>query len=353
LAFALMGASQAVYGPLLPGWGARFALVEWQAGLLPSALFSGSVLAILLAGRGWLSLLAAFGFMATGAGLLALSLGYWWVLVGSVAIGVGFGGLSLGINSRFTVLGPGFLNFLNACFGIGSVLGPLVLSWVSLQYSLIFAVIAVLALIAIPLMLSVPALVQNNTVATLDRPQHQLSPLLWVVFIGLFISYTITEVGTANWQSSHLALQGFSPGQSAGYVALFWGAITLGRLLMAFASKIPITIVLLLAWSGAALSLFAAQWTVLGYIACGFFLAPVFPNNVLWFSYFSRDPRHTSFAIAAANAGGVIGPPLVGALIDLLGASNIPFILSAFAVAGLLLSFGIVRLTPQPQQVAA
>jgi MFS transporter, FHS family, glucose/mannose:H+ symporter len=348
-----MGASQAVYGPLLPGWRARFALVEWQAGLLPSALFAGSVLAILLAGRGWLPLLAAFGFMATGAGLLALSLGYWWVLVGSIGLGIGFGGLSLGINSRFTALGPGLLNFLNACFGIGSVLGPLVLSWVSLQYSLIFAVIAVLALIAIPLMLGAPSMQQNHSATAVGRPRPQLSPLLWLVFIGLFISYTITEVGTANWQSSHLALQGFTPAHSAGYVALFWGAITVGRLLMAFAGKIPITTVLLLAWSGAALSLFAAQWTVFGYVASGFFLAPIFPNNLLWFSYFSRDPRHTSFAIAAANAGGVIGPPSVGALIGLLGASNIPFILAAFAVVGLLLSFTITRLSPTPSKVAA
>ena len=131
--------------------------------------------------------------LALGAGLVSFGDAWASLLIGAFALGLGFGGLTLGLNalfhSRFDSTGPAMLNLLNAAFGAGAVLGPLAL--VSTENSpIVFAVLAVAALC-----LAVPALWLDDRIRA--RHPEELKPVASVSLrrSGLILSDVFFALG--------------------------------------------------------------------------------------------------------------------------------------------------------------
>jgi fucose permease len=138
-AFILIGATDAVFGPLLHPIASGFGVSLAVAGTVISVQFAGALSGVLgeLAILRWAPHLpvATFALTVLVAGSLTIALARTWpvLLVGVYLAGAGFGGTDFSLNtlmSRTARRGRAArLNVLNAAFGAGAVLGPAVAGW--------------------------------------------------------------------------------------------------------------------------------------------------------------------------------------------------------------------------------
>ena len=152
--------------------------------------------------------------------------------------------------------------------------------------------------------------------------------------LSVFLIYTGVEVATGQWSFSLLTLdRGLSPGSAGIWVGLYWGGLTVGRLIFGLVGE-RITASRTLNWSiGIALAGLAFLWWdpadlgVLGLPVTGLGFAAVFPTMV------SLTPARTGrsastkmvgFQLAAANVGAAIVPWSLGLLAAEAGLGFLP-----------------------------
>lgn len=341
-AFFLLGAQQAMYGPSLPLFRAKFGLGVDQVSAVVSAQFLGAFTAIVLSGLlirrfGYRRVLIA-GSLGVAAGLVSIGLATaWWQVVASAFVaGIGFGLLNLAFNLllalSFRPNAAPALNLLNAVFGVGAMVGPLLVALLEPRLALPFLILAGVALVLLLLvtLLDVPQAV----VAARSAAPAALG--LLALFVLLYFFYVATEAGVANFQTEHLTPH-FGAATAAGLPALFWAAITVGRLLatplsarirpptMVLGSTILATVTLLFAGN-----VLAAPYL---YAAVGLFLAPVFGTALAWLTevFPQRAEQYTPIVVAAANLGPVLTAPLIGLAVGDHGTQVIPTVLAVLA----------------------
>lgn len=322
LSFLLVGAAQALYGPAFPTFRERFDLGPAEVGWVVSMHFFGSFAAIALSGV----MLRTFGYrrtlvggslmMAAGALVVALQVGWGLVLVGALAIGVGFGAVDVGMNLLFVRSfdrgSAPALNLLNAMFGIGAAVGPLAVALALPRLGVPFGAVAALSALVAFLLLRVrePKVLE---------PGGRL-PISWVKVLGfvtIYFLYVASEVGVASWETEYLAPT-FGAERAAAFPAIFWGAVTLGRIMAAPISAWLRPRDLVLGASGLALAgallahhVPAAPYA---YALVGLAFAPIFPTTLVWLEqvFPRRAEQITPIAVAAANLGPVATAPLIG-----------------------------------------
>jgi MFS transporter, FHS family, glucose/mannose:H+ symporter len=151
--FVMMGAGQALFGPVLPVYVRDFSLSEAQSGLFVALLWVGCFLGVgLMYFKG-----AVIGprhaiiAMAVGTGGMAASPGWLLTLIGGVVFGIGYGMATAVFNPRvmraFGAAGPSMLSLLNATFGVGAIAAPLVFVWLGSDPVWAFGTVAALLLV--------------------------------------------------------------------------------------------------------------------------------------------------------------------------------------------------------------
>lgn len=339
LAFLMVGASQALYGPAFPVLRERFGLTAAEVGLVVSLHFLGSFTSIALSG--WI--LRRFGYrrtlvtgsmvMAVGAVLVALQASWFLTLAGALGIGLGFGAVDVAMNLLFVrSFGEGSapaLNLLNAMFGIGAVLGPLAVAVTLPTLAVPFLGVAVAAVLVAAWMLRVEE--------PPEIPAGEQLALSWTRVIGfvlIYFLYVSSEVGVASWETEYLAPH-VGAGQAAAFPAVFWGALTVGRFLSTPLSAWLRPRDLVLGASGLALvAAVAAHWVPLApwaYAVVGLAFAPIFPTTLVWLAdvFPRRAEQITPIAVAAANLGPVATAPLIGVSVGLASTAVIPTAIAA------------------------
>jgi MFS transporter, FHS family, glucose/mannose:H+ symporter len=359
--FLLIGALLAVYGPILGPLSRRFDVALPTAGLVVSAHFGGALvgavaaMAVIERVPARLAMTASLGLLALGcAGVAAAP--SWAVLLAAVfVVGVGFGGLDLGLNQLLTHSGrsPARLNLLNAQFGIGAVAGPLLVaaagegSWRGLYAAAaVVAVVLALGLGGLSGRLGAPAAGDGRT------RRSGWSPLV-AIFVVAFVLYVGAETGVGGWMPSHLEELGYGAAAAATLTSGFWCALAVGRLLVApVAARAPARAIVLAAIAAASLMLLVAMVTPLapvGYLLAGLAFAPVFPTGLVWLAgLVPGNPRSTSWVLVAALVGGVLFPPVVGAVIERSGATRAPAVLAVVAAGSLAAFLAAARYRPDP-----
>lgn len=354
LSFILIGAVQAMYGPAFPLFRDTFGVSTSQVGLTVSLHFFGGVISILLAGL----LIERFGYrrvlsgsilvMALGSLGVALSPNWPTVLASALVLGFGFGGVDIGLNilfgQSFGTRGAAALNLLNAMFGLGAVLGPLLIA-LFLPVGLLWPFL----LVALASALLVLRLWRIETPAAGVVPSQASDPQLLLTlfgFISFYFLYVGIETGTGSWAATHLASV-FSEKSAAGITSVFWGTLMLGRLLAA-----PISIHLkpphlvigasLMAVLAFAICHFIAA-APYGYALAGLFLAPIFPTGLAWLqsTFPRRAAKAISLVVASASMGGVVFPPLIGVIVDWTTVGLIPTSLMVLSMACAAAAFGL------------
>lgn len=338
-AFFLLGAQQAMYGPSLPLFRAKFGLEVDQVSAVVSAQFLGAFLAIVASGV----LIKRFGYrrvlvvgaigVAVGLVSIALAPVWWRVVAGAFVAGLGFGLINLSFNLllalSFRPNAAPALNLLNAVFGVGAMVGPLLVALFEPRMAVPFLVMAGVAalLLLLVLVLDVPkavAVARNAAPASLG---------LLALFVLVYFFYVATEAGVANFQTEHLTPH-FGAATAAGFPALFWGAITVGRLLAAplSAHVRPPAMVLGSTTLATLTLLFAGNVLAAPYLyaAVGLFLAPVFGTALAWLTevFPERAEQYTPIVVAAANLGPVLTAPLIGLAVTNYGGGAIPMTLA-------------------------
>lgn len=373
LAFISLGLPDGLLGVSWPSMRRDFGVPLDALGLLAAFSTAGYLTASFLSGRIVrvlpLGTVLALSTLAAAVSLLGFALTPFWPLLLALGFlaGLGGGAIDAGLNAYGAAhFSARTLNWLHAFFGVGTTLGPLIVTGVlnsgniwRWSYVVVGSVQLLLALTffmtrqrwadagqsgeeahAAP----VPA---ARTRDTLRRP------VVWLGMLTFFL-YTGVEFATAQWSYSLLTLGRDVPATTAGlYVSLYWGSLMVGRILFgSVANRVPLiqTLRLCLMTSVVGALLLWLEPTpalsVVGLMLIGFAFAPIFASLI------SLTPGRVGtahansaigFQIAAAGLGGAALTALIGVLTRAAGLEVIGLCLVTAAVLLLLCYEAFVR----------
>ncbi len=370
--FVVLGLPDGMLGTAWPSMRHSFGAPVGELGLILLVATAGSGLVTVFVGAllrrlGVAALLSVAGSCAAlGAAGFALAPGLWLLVGVSFLIGAGAGMMDGGLNTAVALSGrPRVLNLLHGAYGVGTALGPLLVTAAILagSWRTGYAALVVVDVAAAGAWLrrgradrsrsgpveEVPA-VEADPAPEWSRRRH-----VSVVAAGLvvFFVYTGLEVGAGQWEASfcrgHLGLSATAAGLATfGY----WGALTVVRVgLAAWPHPLaPPTVVRV----GSALAVVAAAtiwWqpttavAVTGFVILGGALAGVFPALIgLTPSRIGARRAHDVIAwqVGAAAAGGAGISAVIGLLIGVTSLAVLGPSITVLAVllvgAGLILN---------------
>ncbi|WP_330456461.1 MFS transporter [Streptomyces sp. NBC_00820] len=361
--FVLVGALQALYGPVMPTLQREYGISPAVAGLSLSAQFAAAALGVLvyrlLNGRlGHRTLLgASYVLMALGASAFALAPVWPVALAGAFVIGLGFGGVVYGLNHLFTVgfgrRGSAMLNLLNGHFGVGAVAGPALVGWLGAKnYPGIFIGVAVVCVVVLLTLGGVTAQERETVLEVTSRRDVRVAPVI-AAFIGVYVLHVAIETGVGGWEPTHLESVGYSAATATTATSAYWSAMTVGRFIVVPLSlRFSAPAILTACCAGMAGSLLLATLPMAApyaYVGVGLAIAPIFPTCLPWLNRAVPGVAAAgAYVMAASMLGGVTFPPLLGVVIDGLDVTALPLTLFALALACMLLGTGLRRNAPDP-----
>jgi fucose permease len=343
-------------------------LVMFTAGYLVSSFSSGRMLALMSLGS-----LLALSCLATAVSLIGYALAPAWrvmVALGLVA-GLGAGAIDAGLNTfAATRFSARMVNWLHACYGIGAASGPVIMTSVLAghhPWQRGYAMVGVWQLLlAICFGLtrrwwpkaSAPEDITSNSVARVPNVSTLKLPVMWLS-AAVFFLYTGIEAAAGIWAYSLFTQSRAVPIMTAGiWVSVYWGGLTVGRLLAGVAvGFVPANRLLRLCIAGITLGA-ALMWlnvtsllSFLGLGLMGLASAPVFPSLI------ATTPErlgsaHTSNGVGFQIAAAVLGQSLLPALIGVLaGKFGLEIIGPALFVAAAMLLALVQGLTSASQLI--
>jgi fucose permease len=368
----LLGVSwPSISGGLEVPLGALGLLVVFQtAGYLTSSSLSGRILRVLPIGSvlplaTLTAALTMLGFAITPSWPLLLAFGFLAGLAG--------GAIDAGLNAygarHFSAR---ILNWLHACYGLGTTLGPLIVTAVLTsgnvwRWSYVIVGSAQL-LLALTLLLHRKRWADdaNGAEAATQPPAAGRNrdtlrkPTVWLAMLTFFV-YTGAEIVTAQWSFTLLTLHRGETIATAGLlVSLYWGSLMVGRVLFGIvADRVPLkpTINACILASVIGALLFWLEPTrllsFLGLMLIGAALAPVFASLVIltprWVGQQHAD-NAIGFQIAAAGLGGATITATVGLIATTAGLHTIGGAIVILTLALLILYQALARRRQTPER---
>ena len=303
LAFVSLGLPDGVLGVAWPSLRRTFdrpidqlgpVLLSMTAGYLVSSFGAGAILGRLGVGR---LLVTSSLFVAASAVLWVTT--PWWplILAGGFVSGLGAGAIDAAINAfaaaRFT---PRVLTWLHACWGLGAMIGPLVMTavlasghgWRPGYLLLAASLLGMAACFHLTVGLwALPAVeasgVAGGSVAgrlrdALREPRVRGNALLFFLYPG-------AEASAGQWAYSLLTeSRGLTPAAAGVAASAYWGSIFAGRLAFGLAThRVAPATLLRIGMAGAPLAALVLCVTrggaggFAGLFALGLLLAPIFP----------------------------------------------------------------------------
>lgn len=348
LGFGMIGAIPALYGVALPVYAQTFGLAEGQAGLLLSAQGSGAFAAVFagMFGFRWLTMRLALGLLAAGCGILALEPGWPAMLAGGCVTGAGFGLTSAIVNRRFLgefgPRGPGMVGVVNAIFGLGAILSPLLFVLASEAPAPVFAGIALMALALIPVVQPT-----GRGMAGAQGLPDLLQPRLGI--LAFIFMAVVIEVAFFGFGPTALIAAGVPSPTAAHLTSGFFAAFLSGRLSLYWLTRVvPAQRLFAIGLAGSAgcAVLAALGWPALGFVLAGAFVGVKFPAFYIWSAtVLGRDPRMSSAVLTAALAGAALGPVAVQGLLALSGIGAFFWVVAGLSGAVALAALPVVART--------
>ena len=374
IAFISLGLPGSVLGSAWPVMQAELGAPLSLAGYISMVVSAGTVVSSLASNR----LITRFGVgrvtavsvLMTAAGLLGISLapGAWMLFLCAIPLGLGAGSVDAALNN-FVALhyAARHMSWLHCFWGIGATAGPMILSlqlsrgasWRG-AYGLISGIQFALAL-ALFLTLPVwrrakaPAAESGEEQRYLTNREALRLPLVKTALVG-FVFFCAVETTSGLWASTYLhQARGLSASEAAMGASMFYGAITLGRLITGFAaSRISparlIRIGQCVCLAGAAMVALPAPSAVgmLGIAVIGLGTSPIYPNML------HETPRRfgarnsqaiVGLEMAFAYIGSTLIPPLFGSLASATTLKLYPWFLAVCTLVMLAASETVARRT--------
>jgi fucose permease len=278
--------------------------------------------------------------------------------VWAIPYGLGAGAIDAALNNYVALhYSSRHMNWLHCFWGVGATLGPFVmgyyltnnLSWNSGYRTISYIQIAlvVVMLISLPLWKQVqkgldvsseeeaPPLLKLSQIIKIKGVKHILTS---------FFAYCGMEATTFLWASTYLVRhRGIEAEVAAGYAALFFIGLTVGRFLSGIISDkvgdrnmIRLGIVVILIGIVAVWLPVSADWPSLyGLVVIGFGCAPIYPAIIHSTpENFGKEnsPSIIGVQMASAYMGTTLMPPLFGFLANRINFGIMPAFLLVFAV---------------------
>ena len=355
-------------GPFLPQISHTAHLPIERAGLIVSATSAGYFISLLIAGEihqrlsAQKILVGAMALFTAGLTGLAVAPGLAGLLGAGFLIGLANGGIDIGANALIVELNrerlASALNYLHVLFGVGALLGPVIVSAAfagRVPYWWVFGGGA-MACAAIGFRLGATPAIEVRTAPMPGDDNRDgfitmlARPLIWAISAVMFL-YIGAEIGIGAWLFLYLRTAGaLSPLLASSGVSLYWLGLVCGR---AFGGRLghrialPQFTMLASALSAAALVILIAAPAAGGLAASAVFLigvgyGPVFPNMIAVGAarFAAQVGRMTSIVVAGGALGGIIGPWIMGhAIADVSARASMEVALAAtIAMAALSLS---------------
>jgi fucose permease len=319
-------------------------------------------------GLGRVCLLGSF-LSATCALLMGLAQQWTLVIVVMFVWGIGRALLNTSVNTFVAShYSSRQMNWLHAIFGVGSTLGPLLVTFIvadlSLSWRLSYFILAIVEGIVMLLFFmtlkdwSLKVKVAEAKVLPSLAQTLKLAPV-WLGTL-LFVMHTGMQMSTGQL-SNNLFVEGrgIDPGIAGVWISLFWGFITVGRLTFGtFINRLGAGLVLRFCMLGTVLAALLIWWNAVpamsfvGIALAGFTLAPVFPTSVSRIPAMvgsAHSPNAIGVEMAGAALGGALLPGLAGWLANQFGLEVIPLCLVTIA----LLQFAVHEALTRQERFAA
>ena len=376
--FVALGLPDGMIGTAWPSIRQTFGLPVGDLGLVLVASTAGSVVVTLFVGflvrRLGIRLLVATGLACATAASTGFAVAPVFAAMLGIAVlfGVSAGLMDGGLNTAVGLSGrPRLLNLLHASYGVGTTIGPLVVTVALLNGSWRPAYVVLLSVSAILgglwLIHRTPVRpVASGESNTPESPVHAVAAGAphrygWAIAVGIvvFFVYTGLEVSAGQWETTfartHLRLSASAAGLATfGY----WGALTAGRLGLALVPRPPAPAKVvrsgcLIAVASAGLIWWgpATAATIAGFIVMGASLAGIFPALIALTPRRLGEHRASNviaWQVGAASAGGAGISALVGLFINLTSVASLGPLLLGLAVVLLVVEVVLTRLAPLP-----
>lgn len=358
-AFVFLGLTTGSLGPTLPSLADQTQVGLSAISYVFTARSAGYLFGSVLSGK-WFDrksgnpIMAAMLFtMSVTMALVPLAPGLWLLLITMLILGAAESGLDVGANTLLgwahgTAVGP-FMNAMHSLFGVGALIAPLIVAQtVSFRlpatHSYLF-----LALLLIPVSLVLLRLPSPNPTARIITGGHAAAKPQQVFLIGLFLFlYVGAEVGFAGWIYTYATTLRLSDAPTAAYLtSLFWGALTLGRMLtIPVVARISHESVVMSSLAGCLISLAlilaspsSLTAVFVGTFCLGVSMAPIFPTTLSLAGRRMRLTGHvTGWFIVGASAGSMLIPLLIGQAFSAIG----PRFVIVITTSALAIAFGVL-----------
>lgn len=375
LAFISLGLPDSLLGaawPVMqPDIGASFE----SAGLLSMVVAGGTIVSSLASGsiiqRLGTGLVTLISCIMTAGALFGFSFApsLVWLILLAIPLGLGAGAVDAGLNHYVAShYKAHHMSWLHCFWGVGATAGPIIMSfyiatngWRNGYTAVAFVQFAlvILLFVTLPMWKKVAALQQTSDPqakgADTDRGEEQdtgsdqsgIKPLkirgVKVTLIA-FLFYCGVEMTVGLWGASFLVgTKELSAKTAATWVSMYYGGITVGRLITGFitlkvSNKILIRTGQITALCGALLLLLPLNsiFALVGLVLIGLGLAPIYPcllhETPIRFGK-EHSSRIMGYQMAVAYTGTTFLPPLFGVLASHWTIALFPIVVFLFIAA--------------------
>jgi len=330
-------------------------IITSVGGLIVSS-YSGSIIARLGIAR-FLLLGAILCLVGYGGFVLATS--WHWLIASGVLMGFGVSAL---INAFNTFVATNFrsshVNWLHASFGIGSMMGPIIVTLLVIdrklpwQSAYVVIVVAFATLIVLILLTRQAWTVPDETqqpVGSKNRPVTMRETLrlstVWIA-IGVFFFSTGTEISTSQLTNTlFVDGRGYDAKMVSTWIGAFWLCFTASRLLTGFFIdrvnyRIFLRFCMLGAMAGGVLIALnvTSDVSFAGFLIMGISIAPLAPtlfSNIPQQVGMNHAPNAIGFLNTGASLGLALPPAFASRLSEIVGLEFIP----PFLITMMLITF--------------
>ncbi|MCJ8006478.1 sugar MFS transporter [Lederbergia wuyishanensis] len=376
LAFISLGLPDSLLGVAWPAMQPEYGARLETAGLLFMTIAGSTIISSLASGI----VIHKFGtgkvtfvsVLMTAAALLGFTYApsLLWLVIFAIPLGLGAGSVDAALNNYVaTHYKAHHMSWLHCFWGVGATLGPIIMAqFISEQNAWrngYFAIAGIQFALVIILFFSLPlwdkVASRSNNVANEDKDAantsadenvRNIKPLkIRGVKLALlsFLFYCGAEATMGLWGSSFLVSVKDLPVEvAARWVSLYYGGITVGRLITGFITlkvrnKMLIRGGQIIALIGALFLLLPLTtiFSLVGFILVGLGLAPIFPSMLHETpTRFSKEHSQTiiGYQMAFAYTGSTFLPPLFGFIASHSTIKLFPLFIVLFVVSMLLVS---------------
>ncbi len=287
-----------------------------------------------------------------------------WLYLLAFPLGMGLGlvdgAVSLYVTNKYEAR---HISWLNCCWGAGSMVGPVVMSvamtagmW---QYGYL-AISLMQAAIVVAVFLSVPmwkksVLSEESPPAATPFKQFVRRPVVAAVIFTFFL-YLGIELGFGLWGSTYLIeVKGYQGAAAALTVSVFYGAITVGRFLTGFITKLLSNLAIIrlgiaLIAMGTLSLIFTSIPPEISFGLYGLGCAPIFPCSLQEMkTRFGKGDTaaHMGFVVGISRLGLTFLPAIMGGISSQIGFVYFPHVVLVMLFAMFLCDMGATVLGRQ------